>query len=92
MRAHQNTIRKALCQRGQIQLKLYLDFILLIDRQGNSFTHFVLLQEINSYFAFLFELIVARGPSVGLNVSLSRFDLFHGHLLLASETGRLGIL
>ncbi|KAK3128006.1 hypothetical protein QOZ80_7AG0581380 [Eleusine coracana subsp. coracana] len=49
-------------------------------------------EEINSYFAFLFELIVARGPSVGLNVSLSRFDLFHGHLFLASETGRLGIL
>ncbi|KAL6896584.1 hypothetical protein ACP4OV_007156 [Aristida adscensionis] len=49
-------------------------------------------EEINSYFAFLFELIVARGPSVGLNVSLSRFDLFLGHLFLASETGRLGIL
>lgn len=49
-------------------------------------------EEINSYFAFLFELIVARGPSVGLNVSLSRYDLFHGHLFLASETGRLGIL
>ncbi|KAL6896586.1 hypothetical protein ACP4OV_007158 [Aristida adscensionis] len=41
---------------------------------------------------FANELIVARGPSVGLNVSLSRFDLFHGHLFLASETGRLGIL
>uniref|UniRef100_A0A0A9FWP5 Uncharacterized protein n=1 Tax=Arundo donax TaxID=35708 RepID=A0A0A9FWP5_ARUDO len=49
-------------------------------------------EEINSYFAFLFELIVARGPSVGLSVSLSRFDLFHGHLFLASGTGRLGIL
>ncbi|WVZ67054.1 hypothetical protein U9M48_016193 [Paspalum notatum var. saurae] len=49
-------------------------------------------EEINSYFAFLFELIVARGPSVGLNVSLSRYDLFHGHLFLASGTGRLGIL
>ncbi|KAL6657170.1 hypothetical protein ACP70R_004950 [Stipagrostis hirtigluma subsp. patula] len=49
-------------------------------------------EEINSYFAFLFQLIVARGPSVGLNVSLSRFDLFHGHLFLASGTGRLGIL
>ncbi|XP_062189914.1 uncharacterized protein LOC133892941 [Phragmites australis] len=49
-------------------------------------------EEINSYFAFLFELIVARGPSVGLNVSLSRFDLFHGHLFLSSDTGRLGIL
>lgn len=49
-------------------------------------------EDINSYFAFLFELIVARGPSVGLNVSLSRYDLFHGHLFLASGTGRLGIL
>ncbi|CAN6206444.1 unnamed protein product [Urochloa humidicola] len=33
-----------------------------------------------------------KGPSVGLNVSLSRYDLFHGHLFLACETGRLGIL
>ncbi|EAZ05103.1 hypothetical protein OsI_27294 [Oryza sativa Indica Group] len=47
---------------------------------------------INSYLAFLFELIAARGPSVGLNVSLSRYDFFHGHLFLASGTGRLGIL
>lgn len=46
----------------------------------------------NSYFAFLFELIVARAPLVGLNVSLSRYDLFHGHLFLAPESGRLGIL
>ncbi|KAH0994864.1 hypothetical protein GBA52_018728 [Prunus armeniaca] len=30
--------------------------------------------------------------SVGLNVSLSRYDLFHGHLFLAIDTGRLGIL
>ncbi|XP_010938410.2 uncharacterized protein [Elaeis guineensis] len=49
-------------------------------------------EELNSYFAFLFELIVARAPLVGLNVSLSRYDLFHGHLFLASESGRLGIL
>ncbi|KAF7006831.1 hypothetical protein CFC21_021834 [Triticum aestivum] len=49
-------------------------------------------EEINSYFAFLFELIAARGPLVGLNVSLNRYDLFHGHLFLASGTGRLGIL
>ncbi|RLM84422.1 uncharacterized protein C2845_PM04G33560 [Panicum miliaceum] len=42
--------------------------------------------------AYVFELIVARGPSVGLNVSLSRYDLFHGQLFLASKTGRLGIL
>ncbi|XP_004958655.1 uncharacterized protein LOC101766175 [Setaria italica] len=49
-------------------------------------------EELNSYLAFLFELIVARGPLVGLNVSLSRYDLFHGHLFLSYETGRLGIL
>ncbi|KAI4369389.1 hypothetical protein MLD38_017831 [Melastoma candidum] len=49
-------------------------------------------KELNSYLEFLFELIVARGPEVGLDVSLSRYDLFHGHLFLANETGRLGIL
>ncbi|KAJ8619515.1 hypothetical protein MRB53_028044 [Persea americana] len=49
-------------------------------------------QELNSYLAFLFEMIVARGPSAGLNVSLSRYDLFHGHLFLATDSGRLGIL
>ncbi|BBH06533.1 hypothetical protein Prudu_018215 [Prunus dulcis] len=49
-------------------------------------------EELNSYLEFLFELILARGPAVGLNVSLSRYDLFHGHLFLAIDTGRLGIL
>ncbi|XP_010269526.1 PREDICTED: uncharacterized protein LOC104606154 isoform X1 [Nelumbo nucifera] len=49
-------------------------------------------EELNSYLAFLFEIIAARGPSVGLNVSLDRYDLFHGHLFLATDTGRLGIL
>ncbi|XP_072985267.1 uncharacterized protein [Typha latifolia] len=49
-------------------------------------------EDLNSYLAFLFELIVMRGPSIGLNVSLSRYDLFHGHLFLATGTGRLGIL
>ncbi|KAJ3699888.1 hypothetical protein LUZ61_003593 [Rhynchospora tenuis] len=47
---------------------------------------------INSYLAFLFELIVTRGPSIGLNLSLSHYDLFHGHIFVATETGRLGIL
>ncbi|KAJ1699385.1 hypothetical protein LUZ63_007897 [Rhynchospora breviuscula] len=47
---------------------------------------------INSYLAFLFELIVTRGPSIGLNLSLNRYDLFHGHIFVATETGRLGIL
>ncbi|KAG6498682.1 hypothetical protein ZIOFF_038404 [Zingiber officinale] len=47
--------------------------------------------ELNAYFAFLFELIAKRGPSVGLDVNLSRYDLFHGHLFIA-DSGRLGIL
>lgn len=47
---------------------------------------------VNSYLALLFEIIVERGPSVGLDVSLSRFDLFHGHLFIAKESRRLGIL
>ncbi|KAJ8752516.1 hypothetical protein K2173_004804 [Erythroxylum novogranatense] len=49
-------------------------------------------QELNSYLEFLFKLIVARGPAVGLNVSLNRYDLFHGHLFIARDTARLGIL
>ncbi|XP_061945185.1 uncharacterized protein LOC133669161 [Populus nigra] len=49
-------------------------------------------EELNSYIKFLFELIVARGASVGFNVSLNRYDLFHGHVFIARETGRLGIL
>lgn len=51
-----------------------------------------MLQELNLYLQFLFELIVDRGPSVGLDVALNRFDLFHGHLFLALDSGRLGIL
>ncbi|PIN26684.1 hypothetical protein CDL12_00551 [Handroanthus impetiginosus] len=47
---------------------------------------------LNSYLEFLFQIIVERGPSVGLNVALSRYDFFHGHLFLAKESGRLGIL
>ncbi|KAG4913912.1 hypothetical protein AAZX31_19G219300 [Glycine max] len=49
-------------------------------------------EELNLYLQFLFELIVDRGPSVGLDVALNRFDLFHGHLFLALDSGRLGIL
>ncbi|KAL2468602.1 hypothetical protein Fot_50178 [Forsythia ovata] len=49
-------------------------------------------EELNSYLKFLFEIIVQRGPSVGLNVSLNRYDFFHGHLFLAMDSGRLGIL
>ncbi|KAG5626082.1 hypothetical protein H5410_011300 [Solanum commersonii] len=48
-------------------------------------------EEINSFLESLFEMIVTRGPSVGLNVSLSRFDFFHGHVFLARDSGRLGI-
>lgn len=49
-------------------------------------------EELNSYLEFLFELIVARGPTIGMNLSLNRYDFFHGHLFLAIDTGRLGIL
>ncbi|XVF57518.1 hypothetical protein PTKIN_Ptkin06aG0211800 [Pterospermum kingtungense] len=49
-------------------------------------------QELNSYLEYLFKLIAERGPDVGLKVSLDRYDLFHGHLFIARETGRLGIL
>ncbi|KAL8192593.1 hypothetical protein R6Q57_027778 [Mikania cordata] len=48
-------------------------------------------QELNSYMEFLFELIVDRGPKVGLDVSLNRFDFFHGHFFITAD-GRLGIL
>ncbi|XP_044499517.1 uncharacterized protein LOC123220954 [Mangifera indica] len=53
--------------------------------------HFI-CQELNSYLKYLFELIVARAPDAGLSVSLNRYDLFHGHLFIATETRRLGIL
>ncbi|GKD53032.1 hypothetical protein Tco_1286419, partial [Tanacetum coccineum] len=42
-------------------------------------------EELNSYMEFLFNLIVARGPRVGLNVTLNRYDFFHGHLFIAAE-------
>ncbi|GAB2277453.1 hypothetical protein Dimus_012159 [Dionaea muscipula] len=53
--------------------------------------HFI-NEELNSYLVFLFEIISSRGPTVGLNVSLNRFDLFHGHMFIAAESRRLGIL
>ncbi|XP_030474460.2 uncharacterized protein LOC115691871 [Syzygium oleosum] len=49
-------------------------------------------EELNAYLKFLFELIESRGSAVGLDVTLSRYDFFHGHLFLANDTGRLGIL
>ncbi|XP_076928755.1 uncharacterized protein LOC143592821 [Bidens hawaiensis] len=48
-------------------------------------------EELNSYMEFLFKLIVDRGPEVGLNVSLNRYDFFHGHLFITAN-GRVGIL
>jgi len=53
---------------------------------------FLWLQELNMYMQFLFELIVDRGPSIGFDVALNRYDLFHGHLFLSIDSGRLGIL
>ncbi|XP_062084821.1 uncharacterized protein LOC133790975 [Humulus lupulus] len=49
-------------------------------------------EELNSYLKFLFELIAARAPAVGLNTLLNRYDFFHGHIFLATDSGRLGIL
>ncbi|KAH9299120.1 hypothetical protein KI387_030802, partial [Taxus chinensis] len=49
-------------------------------------------KELNLYMAFLFETIAALSPFSGFNISLNRYDLFHGHLFVASNTGRLGIL
>ncbi|XP_015875026.3 uncharacterized protein LOC107411874 [Ziziphus jujuba] len=49
-------------------------------------------EELNSYLEFLFELIAARGPTLGLDVSLNRYDFFHGHLFIAADTRQLGIL
>ncbi|KAM3704794.1 hypothetical protein ACB098_03G031900 [Castanea mollissima] len=49
-------------------------------------------EELNLYLEFLFEVIAARGPTIGLTISLNRYDFFHGHLFLAIDTGRLGIL
>jgi hypothetical protein len=40
----------------------------------------------------LFHAIVTLAPSVGFNVTLSRFDLFHGHIFTSYDTSRLGIL
>lgn len=55
---------------------------------GNRFDDDV----INSYIVFLYHAISMLSPFVGLNVSLSRFDLFHGHMFTSYDTSRLGIL
>ncbi|KAM7469773.1 hypothetical protein LguiA_007956 [Lonicera macranthoides] len=49
-------------------------------------------EELNSYLEFLFKIIAARCPNIGLNISLNRYDFFHGHIFLATDSGRLGIL
>ncbi|XLR14268.1 hypothetical protein S83_042206, partial [Arachis hypogaea] len=48
-------------------------------------------RELNMYVKFLFKLIAARAPSIGFDVALNRFDLFHGHMFLAFDSGRLGV-
>ncbi|KAG0574132.1 hypothetical protein KC19_VG236700 [Ceratodon purpureus] len=47
---------------------------------------------INSYIVFLYHAISMLSPFVGFNVSLNRFDLFHGHMFSTYDTNRLGIL
>ncbi|KAM7474070.1 hypothetical protein LguiB_021313 [Lonicera macranthoides] len=47
-------------------------------------------EELNSYLEFLFKIIAARCPNIGLNISLNRYDFFHGHIFLATDSGRLG--
>lgn len=87
---------------GSIQRTLDPTVILVPDIEGSKedrceltrtpYGRLFINEEINSYLELLFEMIVARGPSVGLNVSLSRFDFFHGHVFLSKDSGRLGIL
>ncbi|KAG0483468.1 hypothetical protein HPP92_011552 [Vanilla planifolia] len=57
-----------------------------------TYAHRFVDKGLNSYFEFLFEFIVERASSMGVNLLLSRYDLFHGHLFLARNSGRLGIL
>ncbi|KAG6514189.1 hypothetical protein ZIOFF_024532 [Zingiber officinale] len=84
-------------RRGLLKKAFEISVLCDAEHQINESTNasildqFELDQELNAYFAFLFELIAERGPSVGLNVNLSRYDLFHGHLFIA-DSGRLGIL
>ncbi|KAM6577865.1 hypothetical protein CsatB_029702 [Cannabis sativa] len=76
------------CIYGTKCISLYQNHALL-----NEWCLFIAkLQELNLYLKFLFELIVARAPAVGLNASLNRYDFFHGHIFLATDSGRLGIL
>lgn len=58
----------------------------------NVYAHRFQNKELNQYMAFLFETVAALAPSAGFNVTLNRFDLFHGHMFLAANTGRMGIL
>ncbi|KAL2630984.1 hypothetical protein R1flu_015670 [Riccia fluitans] len=68
-----------------------------IDEDGCSLTKFDFgrrfkNREINEYLTNLFRTIQKLAPTAGLNISLSRYDLFHGHMFTAHGTGRLGIL
>ncbi|KAI3770574.1 hypothetical protein L6452_01712 [Arctium lappa] len=86
---------------GSIQRTLDPTIIYVPDVKGSNKNHCQLTrtpyarrfinEELNSYIEFLFKLIAARGPEVGLHVSLDRYDLFHGHLFIAAD-GRVGIL
>ncbi|KAK3041953.1 hypothetical protein RJ639_002261 [Escallonia herrerae] len=87
---------------GAIQRALDPTMIIVPDIEGSNKSRCELTRtpygrhfingELNSYLKLLFEIIAARGPNVGLDVSLSRYDLFHGHIFLATDSGRLGIL
>ncbi|KAI3955705.1 hypothetical protein MKW98_006065 [Papaver atlanticum] len=50
-------------------------------------------EDYTSYFIRLFQFIAEQAPaSVGSTVKLDRYDLFHGHMFLAPETRRIGII
>lgn len=86
---------------GSIQRALDPTVIPVPDIEGSNEDHCQLTrtpygrrfinEELNLYMKFLFEIIGARGPNVGLSVSFNRYDFFHGHLFIATD-GRLGIL
>eukprot|EP00976_Prorocentrum_cordatum_P097791 1191136-Prorocentrum_minimum.AAC.4 len=48
-------------------------------------------REVNIYFASVFEAAIATAAEVGADFTLSRFDLFHGHMFLSAR-GTLGVL
>lgn len=92
MRVNQNALRQTLHKSGFLEVKLFKNNLWFLVLSLVIFVRNLNFQELNSYLEYLFKLIVERGPDVGLKVSLNRYDLFHGHLFIATETGRLGIL